>query len=144
MNRVSSIVNHEGFTLIEIIIFIVIAGIILPVILVPFVTSIKESLTPDKVAKATCLAQYKMEEFTKDAYNNSNLDPISLTSYTQVDPTDFSDYQWQWQIFYVDEDLDPTNPPDDAGYKLILVRVQDPDGREIELKTVVTRRPADE
>jgi len=144
INHQSSIINRDGFTLIEIIIFIVIVGIILPVILVPFTTSIKESLTPEKVAKATCLAQYKMEELTKNIYDNSNLDPIELTTYARVDPTDFPGYYWQWQISYVDEDFLNEDFITDREYKLILVKVKDTDGREIELQTVVTRRPADE
>jgi len=122
----------------------VVTGIILPVIMVPFATSVKESLTPEKVAKATYLAQYKMEELTKYTYGNSNLDPLQLTSYTQVDPTDFSNYQWQWDISYVDANLDNPQNEEKTNYKLILVRVKDPDGREIGLQTVVTRRPADE
>ena len=121
-----------------------VTGIILPVIMVPFATSVKESLTPEKVAKATYLAQYKMEELTKYTYGNSNLDPLQLTSYTQVDPTDFSNYQWQWDISYVDANLDNPQNEEKTNYKLILVRVKDPDGREIGLQTVVTRRPADE
>jgi len=112
--------------------------------MVPFATSVKESLTPEKVAKATYLAQYKMEELTKYTYGNSNLDPLQLTSYTQVDPTDFSNYQWQWDISYVDANLDNPQNEEKTNYKLILVRVKDPDGREIGLQTVVTRRPADE
>ena len=136
MDHKSSIVNHKGFTLIEIIIFIVIAGIILPVILVPFATSVKESLTPEKVAKATYLAQYKMEELTKNEYKL--LAPATLTSYTSAV---ISGYWWQWRISCVNAALAASA---DVGYKLILVRVKDPDGREIELQTVVTRRPADE
>ena len=136
VNRQSPIINHKGFTLIEIIIFIVIAGIILPGILVPFATSLKESLTPEKVVKATYLAQYKMEELTKNNYDL--LAPTPLTSYTS---TEISGYQWQWQISCVDAALAASA---DVGYKLILVRVQDPESREIELQTVVTLRPGDE
>jgi len=144
INHQSSIINRDGFTLIEIIIFIVIVGIILPVILVPFTTSIKESLTPEKVAKATCLAQYKMEELTKNKYDLVIVTTEEDPSYTYNDITGFSNYQWRWEISYVNGNLVPTDPPADVGYKLILVRVQDSDGREIELQTVVTRRPADE
>jgi len=127
----------KGFTLIEIIIFIVIAGIILPVILVPFATSVKESLTPEKVAKATYLAQYKIEALTKNKYD-------SVTTETQpyTDITGFSNYQWLWDVIWIDDTLNSS--AGDVGYKRILVRVKDPDNREIELQTVVTRRPADE
>ena len=137
VNHQSSIVNHKGFTLIEIIIFIVIAGIILPVILVPFATSVKESLTPEKIAKATYLAQYKMEELTKNKYD-------SVTTETQpyTDITGFSNYQWLWDVAWIDDTLNSS--ASDVGYKLILVKVKDPDNSEIELQTMITRRPADE
>ena len=131
----------KGFTLIEVIIFIVVTGIILPVIMVPFATSVKESLTPEKVAKATYLAQYKMEELTKNAYDLVIVTTEEDPSYTYDDIPGFSNYQWRWVISWVDETLADSA---DEGYKRILVRVKDPDGREIELQTVVTRRPADE
>lgn len=133
----SSIVNPKGFTLIEIIIFIVVAGIILPVILVPFATSVKESLTPEKVAKASYLAQQKMEELTKNAYDSVQTE---TQPYTAI--TGFPNYQWLWDVTWIDDTLNSS--PSDVGYKLILVRVQDTDNREIELETVVTRRPGDE
>ncbi len=43
MTTRSNRVNHRGFTLIEILVVIVIAGILLPVIVVPFVTGIRRS-----------------------------------------------------------------------------------------------------
>lgn len=127
----------KGFTLIEIIIFIVVAGIILPVILVPFATSVKESLTPEKLAKAAYLAQYKIEELTKNKY-----DSIQTESQPYADITGFSNYQWLWDVTWIDDTLNSS--ASDVGYKLILVKVKDPDDREIKLQTVVTRRPADE
>ena len=133
---------NRGFTLIEVIIFIVVAGVLASGIFIPFLTSLKGSMTPDKVATATYLAQQRMEESTKNAYGDSDLNPIPLTSYTQVDPTNFPNYYWQWQISYVDENL--ADSPSDVGYKLILVRVKDPDNEVVELQTVVIERPADE
>ena len=136
-NRQSTIINNKGFTLIEIIIFIVVVGIILPVILVPFATGVKENLTPEKVAKATFLAQYKMQELTKDTYSSI---PTETQPYTEI--TGFSNYQWLWDVSWIDDTL--SSSASDVGYKLILVRVADPDNREIELQTVVTKRPSDE
>ena len=127
----------KGFTLIEVIIFIVIAGVIASTIFIPFMTSLKGSMFPQKVATATYLAQQRMEFFTKNSYDSAQLSFTPLTSYTSGS---ISGYQWQWQISYVDEDL--ADSPDDVGYKLILVRVKDPDNQEIELQTLVTRRPA--
>ena len=135
----SSIVNHEGFTLVEVIICIVVAGVITSAIFIPFLTSLKGSMTPEKVATATYLAQQRTEFFTKNSYDSGQLSPTPLTSYISAE---ISGYQWQWQISYVDEDL--ANSPSDVGYKLILVRVKDPDNEAVDLQTVVTKRPADE
>ena len=44
--------NKKGFTLIEIIILIVMAGILLPVIIVPFVTGVKGSGKPEMVTNS--------------------------------------------------------------------------------------------
>ena len=137
INQQSSIINHEGFTLIEVIVFIVVAGVIAAGIFIPFMTILKGSTTPEKVATATYLAQYKMEELTKNAY--ALLAPApTLTTYA---PAGISGYQWQWQISYVNANLAILIPPSDVGYKLILVNVMDPDNQVVALQTVVTERP---
>lgn len=136
-NRQSSIVNPKGFTLVEVIIFIVVAGIVASTIFIPLMTGLKGSMFPEKVATATCLAQYKMEEFV--AYDSSPVTP--LTDYTSAD---ISGYQWQWNISYVDGNLENPQYEEDTKYKLILVRIKDADNEVVELRTVVTRRPADE
>jgi len=126
----------KGFTLIEIIIFIVIVGIILPVIMTPFSTGIKENLMPEKIAKATCLAQYKMEELTNNIY-----DSVQIETQSYSDITGFAGYQWLWNVAWIDDALNSS--AGDVGYKRILVMVKDPDNREIELQVVVTKRPSD-
>ena len=136
-NHESSIVNPKGFTLVEVIIFVVVAGVIASTIFIPFMTSLKGSMFPEKVATATCLSQYKMEEFV--VYDSSPVTP--LTDYTSAD---ISGYQWQWDISCVDGNLENPQYEDDTKHKLILVRVKDPDNEVVELRTVVTRRPADE
>ena len=144
MNRVLSIINRQapsvnpkGFTLVEVIIFVVVAGVIASTIFIPLMTGLKGSMFPEKVATATCLAQYKMEEFV--AYDSSPVTP--LTDYTSAD---ISGYQWQWNISYVDGNLENPQYEEDTKYKLILVRIKDADNEGVELRTVVTRRPADE
>lgn len=127
---------NRGFTLIEVIVFIVVVGVIASAIFIPFLTSLKESMTPEEVITASYLAQAKMEELTKYTYSDSNLDTLSLTAYAQVDATYFPNYQWQWEIKYIDENLNDS--PCNVGYKQVLVRVRDPDGREFEVTSVVT------
>ena len=50
-----SAIGNKGFTLIEIIVLIVMAGILLPVIVVPFVTGVRGSGKPEMVTRAMYL-----------------------------------------------------------------------------------------
>jgi len=51
--------NNKGFTLIEIIILIVMAGILLPAIIVPFVSGVKGSGKPEMVTTAMYLGHHR-------------------------------------------------------------------------------------
>ncbi len=128
--------HRQGFTLIEVIIFIVVAGVLASGIFIPFLTGLKGGMAPENIITASYLGQAKMEELTKYTYINSNLDPLPLTAYAQVDATYFPNYQWQWEIKYIDENS--TDSPCDVGYKQVLVRVRDPDGGEFEVTSIVT------
>lgn len=128
--------GNRGFTLIEIIIVIVMGGILLPAVVVPFATSVKDSGKPEMVSMAMYLAHQKMEEFMKFQYGNAALNPIALTPYANAG---LPGYQWRWQIVYVDGNfnLSGTN----RGYKRILVRVRDPENDTYEIYSVVTNFP---
>lgn len=128
--------SNKGFTLIEIIILIVLAGILLPAIVVPFMAAVKGSSEPEMASKAMYLAQQKLEEFLKYTYDQPSLQPIALTPYT---PAELPDYRWQWSIALVDSNFNTVGV--DMGYKRILVRVQDPEDRTYELWAVVTNFP---
>ena len=128
--------NNKGFTLIEIIILIVMAGILLAAIIVPFATGIKGSGKPEMVNTAMYLAHQKMEEFMKYDYGNAALNSIALTPYVN---SDISTYQWQWEIIYLDNNFNTSGS--DVGYKRILVRVKDPENDTYEIYSVVTRFP---
>jgi len=133
--------NKRGFTLIEVLILIVMAGILLPTIVVPFVTGVKESGKPEMATTAMYLAHQKMEEFMKFDYGNAALSPIALTAYA---PAPISGYQWRWERVYVpSSDLNAAGSvlPPDTGYKRILVRVSDPGGTIYDVRSVVTNFP---
>ncbi|OGP76554.1 MAG: hypothetical protein A2V86_05145 [Deltaproteobacteria bacterium RBG_16_49_23] len=134
-----SAIGIRGFTLIEIIILIVMAGILLPVIIVPFVTGVKGSQKPEMTATATYLAHQKMEEFMKYRYLDSALNPIAMTSYADI--SGFSGYQWQWERLYVDSDFLNPDLVTHRGYKRILVRVKDPMNDTYEIYSVVAFSP---
>ena len=135
-------IGNKGFTLIEIIILIVMAGILLPTIIVPFVAGVKASGKPEMVNTAMYLAHYKMEEFMKYRYSNAALNPIALTVYADVDPANFPGYQSQWEIVYVDDNFnvvgDGIQATNHRGYKRIFVRVKDPMNDTYEIYSVVS------
>src|SRR4030042_4854124 len=126
-------IGSKGFTLIEIIVVIVMAGILLPAIIVPFAAGIKGSGKPEMATTAMYLAHQKMEEFMKFNYSHATLNPTVLTPYAN---SDISNYQWQWEIANVDSNLKASGA--DVGYRMILVRVRDPDNDTYEIYSVVT------
>jgi Tfp pilus assembly protein PilE len=128
--------SEKGFTFIEIIVLIVMAGILLPAIIVPFVTGVIKSGKPEMATTAMDLAHQKMEEFMKFNFSNPALNPTALTSYATAD---ISNYQWQWEIIYVDNNFNTSGA--DVGYKRILVRIKDLENDTYEIYSVVTRFP---
>jgi type II secretory pathway pseudopilin PulG len=128
--------ENRGFTLIEIIVLIVMAGIIIPVIVVPFITGIRGSNKPEMVTTAMYLAHQKMEEFMKYDYCNATLNPTALTAYAAAP---IAGYDWQWEIMYVDSNFANPDLVTNRGYKRILVRVRDPMLSIYEIYSVVTR-----
>lgn len=128
--------GNKGFTLIEIIIVIVLAGIILPALVALFLAGVKQSGKPEMVTTAIYLAQQKMEELMKFDYMDASLDSIALTPYAN---TDLANYQWQWEIVFVNSDFNVSGI--DQGYKRIMARVKDLDGDTYEIYSVVTDFP---
>ena len=117
------------------------AGILLPVIIVPFITGVKSSGKPEMATKAMYLAHEEMEYRMKFNYDRSELASTNLTA-CQTSPP--SGYQCQYEILYVtSNDLmvaGSVNPPD-TKYKRIRVRVNDPNNDTYEIYSVVTRFP---
>ena len=127
--------NKKGFTLIEIIVLIVMAGIIIPAIVVPFATGIRGSKKPEMVTTAMYLAHQKMEELMKFNYCRAP----DLTPGTYILPAPpIANYSWQWVISYVDNDLSTLVASPGVGYKRIIVRVTDPESNTYEIYAVAT------
>jgi len=132
-----SAIGKRGFTLIEIIILIVIAGILLPIIVVPFVTSVKDSGKPEMVARAMYYAHQRMEELMKYNYNNAALNVTGgfVVFTTGGEPN----YTGQNKIAYVDNNFNASGS--DVGYKQIQVTVTDPQNSTYNIYAVVTKFP---
>jgi len=128
--------RNRGFTLIEIIVLIVMAGILIPAIVVPFATGIRGSGKPEVVAIAMYLAHQKMEELTK--FNYTRAPDLTPGTYTLPAPP-ISGYTWQWVISYVDNNFNASGS--DIGYKMIQVTVTDPQGNTYNVYSVVTNFP---
>jgi len=129
--------RNRGFTLIEIIVLIVMAGIIIPAIIVPFASGIRGSNKPEMVTTAMYLAHQRMEELMKFNYGRSpELDP---TAGFGPFATGVANYQGEYEIVYVDSNF--STPSSDAGYKRIIVRVTDPESSTYEIYAVVTNFP---
>jgi type II secretory pathway pseudopilin PulG len=130
------LVGSRGFTLIEIIVLIVLAGIIIPVIVVPFATGIRGSNKPEMVTRAMYLAHQKMEELMK--FNYSRAPDLTPGTYTLPAPP-VTGYTWQWVISYVNNSFGASGS--DVGYKMIQVTVTDPESSTYDVYAVVTKFP---
>jgi len=128
--------NKKGFTLIEIIVLIVMAGIIIPVIVVPFATGIRGSGKPEMVTTAMYLAHQRMEELMKFDY--SRAPELTPGTYTLPAPP-IAGYTWQWVISYVTNTFAASGA--DVGYKMIQVTVTDPQSSTYNVYSVVTNFP---
>jgi len=93
--------DERGITLIELVIFIIVGGLFIPLVYIAFNSVMKDMTTPETVIKTRFIAEAKMEDITKEAYDNIGL---ASTSYAAVNTdsrfTDasYSGYQWRWEI----------------------------------------------
>jgi type II secretory pathway pseudopilin PulG len=131
-----SAINSRGFTLIEIIILIVLAGILIPLIVFPFATGMRGSGKPEMATRAMYLAQQRMEELMKYNYNDGAL---ALTTGFDLFATGDPNYPGEYEIIYVRDNLNPSNW--NRGYKRITVRVRDPENTAYDLYALVGRFP---
>ena len=131
--------GNKGFTLIEIIILIVMAGILLPAIVIPFAAGIKGGKKPEMATTAMYLAHQRMEELMKYNYAKApELNPVALTGPA---PAPLAGYQWQWSIYYVDSSFLAPDLTTDRGYKQLRVLITDPEGDTYNVYSVVTNFP---
>ncbi len=136
------LVGNRGFTLIEIIVLVVLAGIVIPVIVVPFATGIRGSGKPEVVTTAMYLAHQRMEELMKYVYGNGALGITGVGTFVPF-ATGVPNYSGDNEIVYVpDTNLNAAGQiAPDTNYKRIHVRVTDPDGTTYHVYSVVTNFP---
>jgi hypothetical protein len=109
--------NKKGITLIELIIFIIVGAIFLPLAYVAFTSAVNNSMKPETAAMTRALAEGKVTDITKDPYDNVPV-PATYTHtsnglYTYCSAVNSPDvnyycevpniagFRWKWRIDYV-------------------------------------------
>jgi type II secretory pathway pseudopilin PulG len=143
----------RGFTLMELIIFIVLAALVIPAFFISASPVVRDAVIPTAMIKARFLGESKMEEIM--AYTIDAL-PAQQAGWVNVDTTNFPGYTWKWTYQDVTcNNSSPANPAnpcfgytgtsivDAAGttnYRKISVFVALPFGGQYEAHSMVTRR----
>jgi prepilin-type N-terminal cleavage/methylation domain-containing protein len=127
--------NNKGFTLIELIIFIIIGGIFLPASFVAFTSVMNNYSRPDYYVKAMFYADKRMAEITNNPYDN-----ITQASLCSTPTTEGGGYTTECSVVTINPDLSTTSP--NPNYKRITVTVKYSGLlSDYIIKTIVTRRP---
>ena len=122
--------NAAGFTLIEVVLIIVMVSIFMASIMLPFISSLRESDLPEVVSIAYFLAQEELETLTVIEYDS--LDSQDTAGAARA-VSGYADYTREVEVANVDEDFNPS--ASDVGYKQITVKVfhsKFPDGISVE------------
>lgn len=129
------------------IVFIVVAAVAIPVIVSPVMTLLKDSTKPEKSITANFLGQKILEVITTDDF--PTLTGTSTYPITQpvIDTSSWpSDYTYAWNLYYIDPTVDPElDDPQSyvTNYVRIDITVTDPDGRDFNYYSIVTKRKKD-
>ncbi|MDD4197775.1 MAG: type II secretion system protein, partial [Syntrophorhabdaceae bacterium] len=101
--------GERGITLIELIIFIVVGGIFLPLAFIAFTSAVSESTKPETAVRARVVAEAKMSDIssrefesmtvTSTAYDDVNKDPRFAD--VSASNTPYAGYKWRWEIVNV-------------------------------------------
>lgn len=133
--------SNKGFTLIELVTFVVIGAFIVPASIVAFATVMDRAWTPDYRLKARFYAEQKMETLISTSY--------PYVSSGSDEPA--SGLQRTWEVCYVSESSPGVcpDPQTETNYKKIKVTItmsllpldEDPATRTYIVETIVTKRP---
>ncbi|HOE17800.1 MAG TPA: prepilin-type N-terminal cleavage/methylation domain-containing protein [Syntrophorhabdaceae bacterium] len=140
--------DHKGFTLIELIIFIIIGAIFVPASMLAFTSVMNSYSRPDYYVKARFYADKRMAEITNRPYDSippgvSTLCPDSYAAEASPD----SDYSTKCTIISINRDLSELLTPDltlpyKDPYKQITVAARHSGLlSDYVISTIVTRRP---
>jgi Tfp pilus assembly protein PilV len=138
--RLSQIVlSRKGFSLIELVTFIIVGGIILPASIIAFTAVMGNFSAPDYQVKARFYCQQTMEQLTSNAYAG-----IAVTGGDVVGASPEAGFQRKWNICYVSASNPGQCTADqavDTNYKKLTISVTTPDNSAYDVSTLISRRP---
>jgi Tfp pilus assembly protein PilV len=128
--------HADGVTLIELIIFIVVSGIV-ALGLVGAVTSLARKGThPEHIVEANYLGQQKLEELTKNAFASiAAPDDQTVNNYGG-----FTGYTVHYTVSYIQSNLTDSPGGAPTNYKRIVVEITEPSSVLLSYSTIVTKR----
>ncbi len=136
-NRVM-ISRSRGFTLMELIIFIALAGLVIPALMLAFRQGILGINIPPMVAEAGFVAQEKMEWFLQYDYGAPQVAPGQGADEVEV-AAGGKLYSREWKISFYDEVS--LSSQTDTGYKQIDIYATAAElPHAVELHTLITKR----
>ncbi len=105
IQAVDKLISERGFSLLELILVMVVTGILSSVLIIPFISGLKQGTRPEVYTTVTFLAQKKIEEYRSEGYTSASNDidsatnPLTTTStvvkggrtYTETVKTEYSD-----------------------------------------------------
>ena len=137
-----TVLSRQGFSLIELVTFIVVGGIILPASIIAFTNAMGNFMTPDYQTKARFYAEQKIEEVTSQSFDN--LTCLTGTPNTTTYTDSPGGYQRVCLINYVQYNSG-TNAIEDAGsatyYKKVKISVTPSGSPTYDVSTIITKRP---
>ena len=144
--------NQKGITLIEMIVFIVVAAVAIPAIVTPVLSLLQESTKPEKAVTANFLAQQILEVITSNDFPTLSDTsgpapipkvPVQSTINARIDASWPSDYTYVWGIHYITQGDLETEQASATNYIRINITVTDPDGTNYDYYSIVTKRRRD-
>ena len=128
--------KSPGFTLMELVIFIALAGLLIPTLMLAFRQGVLGMNIPPMIAEAGFVAQEKMEWFLQYDYGAPQAAPGQGDDKVTVNG---KVYYRKWKVSFYN--TGSPSPQIDTGYKQIEVHViTDELPQAVELHTLITKR----
>jgi Tfp pilus assembly protein PilV len=126
----------NGISLIELVLFIVISGIVVLGLVGALVSLVREGTPSENIARANFLGQQKIEELTSNAFAAiTTPDDVTVNNYGG-----FSGYTVRHIVAYIRNDLTDSPGGTPTNYKRITVEVTEPGGLTIAFAAIVSKR----